>query len=260
MHGYSHENPIAMTPEQEEAVLVKCIGLIEEVSGKRPTGYVAPWWEFSNVTNELLLKHGIKYDHSLMHRDFRPVLRPRRRLVDEDRLLEAARRVDAAARARRGDGPDRDPGELAPGRPAADDVHQGSAEQPRLRQPPASRGAVARPVRLRLPRGGLRGLRHDRPPGCRGAPAGDPHAGAPDRAHLRARRRSVGRRWTRSPTTSRSAIRGAARRGPSRRTSTPSRPDDDGRAAGLPAARSASRLYPPGGPHRVRRPYEKRLL
>ena len=32
MHGYSHENPIAMTPEQEEAVLVKCIGLIEEVS------------------------------------------------------------------------------------------------------------------------------------------------------------------------------------------------------------------------------------
>ena len=32
MHGYSHENPIAMTPEQEEAVLVKCIGLIEQVS------------------------------------------------------------------------------------------------------------------------------------------------------------------------------------------------------------------------------------
>jgi peptidoglycan/xylan/chitin deacetylase (PgdA/CDA1 family) len=72
MHGYSHENPISMTREQEEAVLVKCIGLIEEVSGRRPTGYVAPWWEFSNVTNELLLKHGIKYDHSLMHRDFHP--------------------------------------------------------------------------------------------------------------------------------------------------------------------------------------------
>jgi peptidoglycan/xylan/chitin deacetylase (PgdA/CDA1 family) len=72
MHGYSHENPIAMTPEQEEAVLLKCIGLIEEVWGRRPTGYVAPWWEFSRVTNELLLKHGIKYDHSLMHRDFEP--------------------------------------------------------------------------------------------------------------------------------------------------------------------------------------------
>ena len=47
MHGYSHENPISMTREQEEAVLVKCIGLIEQVSGRRPTGYVAPWWEFS---------------------------------------------------------------------------------------------------------------------------------------------------------------------------------------------------------------------
>jgi peptidoglycan-N-acetylglucosamine deacetylase len=72
MHGYSHENPIAMTPEQEEAVMDKCIELIERLSGRRPTGYVAPWWEFSNVTNELLLKKGIKYDHSLMNNDFHP--------------------------------------------------------------------------------------------------------------------------------------------------------------------------------------------
>jgi peptidoglycan-N-acetylglucosamine deacetylase len=72
IHGYSHENPIAMTPEQEEAVLDKCIDLVAKVSGRRPTGYVAPWWEFSPVTNELLLKKGIKYDHSLMHKDFEP--------------------------------------------------------------------------------------------------------------------------------------------------------------------------------------------
>ena len=72
IHGYSHENPISMTPEQEEAVLDKCIDLVTKVSGRRPTGYVAPWWEFSPVTNELLLKRGIKYDHSLMHKDFEP--------------------------------------------------------------------------------------------------------------------------------------------------------------------------------------------
>jgi peptidoglycan-N-acetylglucosamine deacetylase len=72
VHGYSHENPIAMTAEQEEAVLDKSIDLLTELAGKRPTGYVAPWWEFSNVTNELLLKKGIKYDHSLMHNDFTP--------------------------------------------------------------------------------------------------------------------------------------------------------------------------------------------
>ncbi len=72
IHGYTHENPIAMTREQEAAVLDKCIGLITKVSGRRPSGYVAPWWEFSQVTNELLLQRGIKYDHSLMHNDFHP--------------------------------------------------------------------------------------------------------------------------------------------------------------------------------------------
>ncbi|HFR4111712.1 TPA: polysaccharide deacetylase [Enterobacter roggenkampii] len=72
IHGYSHENPIAMTPAQEEAVLDRSIELVTKLVGKRPTGYVAPWWEFSNVTNELLLKKGIKYDHSLMHNDFHP--------------------------------------------------------------------------------------------------------------------------------------------------------------------------------------------
>lgn len=71
-HGYSHENPISMTPKQEEDVLLKSIELIKDLTGKRPSGYVAPWWEFSKVTNELLLKHGFKYDHSLMHNDFTP--------------------------------------------------------------------------------------------------------------------------------------------------------------------------------------------
>jgi peptidoglycan/xylan/chitin deacetylase (PgdA/CDA1 family) len=72
VHGYSHENPIAMTREQEEAILDKCLDVLTKLSGKRPTGYVAPWWEFSPVTNELLLERGIKYDHSLMHQDFHP--------------------------------------------------------------------------------------------------------------------------------------------------------------------------------------------
>ena len=72
LHGYSHENPIAMTPAQEEIVLDKSIELITRLTGRPPTGYVAPWWEFSPVTNELLIKKGIKYDHSLMHHDFHP--------------------------------------------------------------------------------------------------------------------------------------------------------------------------------------------
>ncbi|MEV7085206.1 polysaccharide deacetylase [Streptomyces sp. NPDC093085] len=72
VHGYSHENPIAMSRTQESDILDHCIDLITTRTGRRPTGYVAPWWEFSPVTNELLLERGIAYDHSLMHRDFEP--------------------------------------------------------------------------------------------------------------------------------------------------------------------------------------------
>ncbi|HVF01956.1 MAG TPA: polysaccharide deacetylase family protein [Rubrobacteraceae bacterium] len=49
-HGYSHENPVAMTPQQERDVLEKCIGLVEDLTGKTPVGNVAPWWEPSSTT------------------------------------------------------------------------------------------------------------------------------------------------------------------------------------------------------------------
>ncbi len=70
LHGYSHENPLAMTRKQEEDVLDKCIALITKLSGRKPTGYAAPWWELSQVTAQLLLDRSIKYDSSMMHRDF----------------------------------------------------------------------------------------------------------------------------------------------------------------------------------------------
>jgi peptidoglycan/xylan/chitin deacetylase (PgdA/CDA1 family) len=71
-HGYLHENPVSMTPAQEEAVLVRSIELVEKLSGRAPRGYVAPWWEMSSVTAELLLKYGFAYDHSQGYRDFVP--------------------------------------------------------------------------------------------------------------------------------------------------------------------------------------------
>jgi peptidoglycan/xylan/chitin deacetylase (PgdA/CDA1 family) len=61
-----------MTEEQEEEVLVKSIELIKDLTGQKPSGYVAPWWEFSPATADLLHKHGFRYDHSLMHNDFHP--------------------------------------------------------------------------------------------------------------------------------------------------------------------------------------------
>jgi peptidoglycan/xylan/chitin deacetylase (PgdA/CDA1 family) len=56
-HGHSHENPIAMPPEQEEDVLSSCVELIEKVSGPAPRGYVPPWWKTSNATPALLQKY-----------------------------------------------------------------------------------------------------------------------------------------------------------------------------------------------------------
>lgn len=71
-HGYSHENPLEMSPEQETEVFEYVYDLIERRAGTAPVGYVAPWWEMSHYTNELLANAGMLYDHSFMHRDFTP--------------------------------------------------------------------------------------------------------------------------------------------------------------------------------------------
>jgi peptidoglycan/xylan/chitin deacetylase (PgdA/CDA1 family) len=71
-HGYSHENPVAMNPQQERDVLAKSIELIEKLCGQRPRGYVAPWWELSEHTAALLLENGFSYDHSQNYNDFTP--------------------------------------------------------------------------------------------------------------------------------------------------------------------------------------------
>ena len=79
MHGYSHENPVAMTPVQEEAIFDKCIEVIEQLCGKKPRGYVAPWWEFGSKTNELLLEEGHQVRPQPDEQRLPPVLRPGRR-------------------------------------------------------------------------------------------------------------------------------------------------------------------------------------
>lgn len=71
-HGYCHENPVNMTRQQERDVLLRSIELVEKLSGRRPRGYVAPWWEMSEYTAALLLEFGFSYDHSQNYNDFEP--------------------------------------------------------------------------------------------------------------------------------------------------------------------------------------------
>lgn len=61
LHGYSHENPGAMTIEQQHAILDKTYKQLTEFCGKPPRGNVAPWWEASKEGAELMLKYGVEY-------------------------------------------------------------------------------------------------------------------------------------------------------------------------------------------------------
>ncbi|KYG48842.1 hypothetical protein M433DRAFT_131804 [Acidomyces richmondensis BFW] len=69
LHGYSHENPAAMSLEQQTAIMDKCYKLLKSFTGKAPRGIVAPWWESSREGAELMLRYGLEYDHSFSHHD-----------------------------------------------------------------------------------------------------------------------------------------------------------------------------------------------
>jgi peptidoglycan/xylan/chitin deacetylase (PgdA/CDA1 family) len=69
-HGYTHEPPVTLSPEQEEAVLTRANQAIVDLVGIRPTGYRSPAWDLSPHTVELLLKHGFTYDSSMMGNDY----------------------------------------------------------------------------------------------------------------------------------------------------------------------------------------------
>lgn len=71
-HGYSHENPVAMTEQQERDVMEKSLEVLTRLAGKAPRGYVAPWWELSARTPTLLKEFGFTYDHSQGFNDFVP--------------------------------------------------------------------------------------------------------------------------------------------------------------------------------------------
>jgi len=90
-HGYTHENPIAMTPTQEEAVLARSVEIIEQLSGRRPRGYVAPWWEMPSSTAALLQQYGFLYDHSQGYRDFQPFYA---RVGDKWTTIDYAKRAE----------------------------------------------------------------------------------------------------------------------------------------------------------------------
>ena len=68
-HGYLHERPTSLTPEQQAEALDKGIRALEGITGERPVGYRSPGADPSEYTLELLTQHGFLYDSSLMGDD-----------------------------------------------------------------------------------------------------------------------------------------------------------------------------------------------
>ena len=69
VHGWIHETPARLTPEEEERLLDRAIESLTKATGKRPVGYRAPSWAFSMATLDLIQKKGFLYDSSLQALD-----------------------------------------------------------------------------------------------------------------------------------------------------------------------------------------------
>lgn len=68
-HNDLHEPPATLSQAEERAILERAAEVLEPLTGVRPRGYRAPWWELNERTPELLAAAGFAYDSSLMDDD-----------------------------------------------------------------------------------------------------------------------------------------------------------------------------------------------
>jgi peptidoglycan/xylan/chitin deacetylase (PgdA/CDA1 family) len=68
-HNDLHEPPYSLSESDERAILERGAAVLEPLTGARPLGYRAPWWELNERTPELLAAAGFAYDSSLMDDD-----------------------------------------------------------------------------------------------------------------------------------------------------------------------------------------------
>lgn len=68
-HGYLHESMQGIDARTEAGYLDRGLEALERITGLRPTGYRAPWWEMNWHTPELLSQRGFRYDSSLLDGD-----------------------------------------------------------------------------------------------------------------------------------------------------------------------------------------------
>ena len=68
-HGYMHELPLDLPVAEQQAIIERAAEVLEPLTGTRPVGYRAPWWQLSLQSPELLAAAGFQYDSSMMDDD-----------------------------------------------------------------------------------------------------------------------------------------------------------------------------------------------
>lgn len=71
-HGYCHENPASVKPDEERRILERGSECIRRITGKSPIGYRSPAADLSPHSVRLLVEFGFLYDSSMMANDFTP--------------------------------------------------------------------------------------------------------------------------------------------------------------------------------------------
>lgn len=66
VHGWVHEMNTTLAEADERALLIRAIADLTRMTGKKPTGYRAPSWNFSPNTLSILRDLGFRYESSLM--------------------------------------------------------------------------------------------------------------------------------------------------------------------------------------------------
>ena len=69
LHGYLHEKLASLTESEEEAILIRSLEILTRLTGSKPVGYRAPWFETNPWTSALLARHDIHYCASEMGDD-----------------------------------------------------------------------------------------------------------------------------------------------------------------------------------------------
>jgi peptidoglycan-N-acetylglucosamine deacetylase len=69
VHGWIHEMNMTLPDSVERALVRRALDDLTRITGRRPTGYRAPSWNFSPNTLSILRELGFRYESSLMADD-----------------------------------------------------------------------------------------------------------------------------------------------------------------------------------------------